>query len=312
MKNKRLISGWVMWSLIAMGGVTGLQADDRPVVKKKLAVLDFEDKTQGQHGRWHAVGRGMADMLVTALVKSGKFTVIEREQLEKVLKEQKLALSGLTTPSSMSKAGQLLGIGFIVTGSISEFGVKDSKMEVGGLGAFGLGGGGGIKTNTAKVAADIRLINTTTGVVEKAETGEGEESSSGLSVDVYGGPNMDFGKDGFDETVIGKATRKSVNQLVEKLVEATKHVKWQGRIIKVDGKKIYINSGKLDGQKEGLTYSLYRKGEELTDPDTGESLGAEMQKIGKVKITSLQDKFSIANLEEGQGITKDDLVQEDE
>ena len=47
-------------------------------MKKRVAVFTFEDKTDQSYHWWDGrnPGDGMADMLTTALVKSGKYTVI--------------------------------------------------------------------------------------------------------------------------------------------------------------------------------------------------------------------------------------------
>ena len=52
-------------------------------LKKRVAIINFEDRS----GYGHNIGQGVADMLVTALVESDKFIVIEREELDEVLKE---------------------------------------------------------------------------------------------------------------------------------------------------------------------------------------------------------------------------------
>jgi len=46
--------------------------------KKRVAVFAFEDKTSHVVRWWtgQPVGEGMADMLITALVKSGRYTVL--------------------------------------------------------------------------------------------------------------------------------------------------------------------------------------------------------------------------------------------
>ena len=87
---------------------------------------------------------------------------------------------------------------------------KQSKLGVGGLVEYYLCGGVDTQNNTAKVAIDIRMIDVTTGQIIKAEKGEGEDSSTGVCIDLDIAPSVDFGKDGFDETVIGKATCKAV------------------------------------------------------------------------------------------------------
>lgn len=279
--------------------------------KKRIAVIDFEDKAQGQHGGWHNPGHGMAEMLVTALVKSGKYSVIERDKLDKVMKEQQLGASGAITPQTAAKMGQLLGIQYIVTGSITEFGIKESKLGVGNLGGiFGVGGGVDTRTNTAKVACDVRMIDTSTGEILKAEKGEGEESSTGVSVDLSVAPSVDFGKDGFDDTVIGKAVRKTIESVSRPLIEMAEKFPWSAKIMKVDGKKMWLNSGKADEEKEGRSFGIFRKGEDLVDPDTGLSLGSSDTKVGTGRIVKVEEKYSIAETD-AKGVTKDDYVKEE-
>ena len=133
-----------------------VMAQDLTSLKKRIAVINFEDKA----GYGHHVGRGVSDMLVTSLVESGKFIVIERAELDEILKEQGLGQSGLVTPQSAAKVGQLLGIQRIITGSITEFGSKKNKVG-GGFGGFNLG----VSTTTARVTVDMRIINVNTGEI---------------------------------------------------------------------------------------------------------------------------------------------------
>lgn len=281
--------------------------------KKRIAVLEFEDKSGNQHSGWHDVGRGMSDSLVTALVKTNRFIVIEREQIDKIMAEQSFGMSGAVNPDTAAKIGRIIGVGVIVTGGVTEFGVKESKMGVGGLGrVLPFGGGGAIQTNTARVVLDVRFVDTSTGQILMAETALGEESSRGVDVDLSMAPSVEFGKQGFDETVIGKAVRESVEEVVEKITEAMEKMPWQGSVVKVTGDKIYINSGNDDGRKTGDKFTVYRAGEELLDPDTGESLGSEMEKIGEIEIVEVKDKkLSIAKPVKGSGFARADIVKEE-
>src|SRR3990170_6174560 len=244
MRNNRLKKGIaitivvsVMHALLLLTPLD-LQAKDKEYKgpKKRIAVLEFAEKSGNQHSGWHDVGRGMSDSLVTALVKTNRFIVIEREQINKIMAEQSFGMSGAVNPDTAAKIGRIIGVGVIVTGGVTEFGVKESKMGVGGLGrVLPFGGGGKIERNTARVALDVRFIDTTTGQILLAEMAEGEESSHGVDVDLSIVPSVDFGKEGFDETVIGKATRKTVEKVVEKIKEAMENVPWQGSIVKVSG-----------------------------------------------------------------------------
>lgn len=278
--------------------------------KKRICVMDLEDKARGQHSGWHDVGQGMADMLVTALTESNKFIVIEREQLQKVMKEQELGLTGAVNAQTAAKIGQILGVAYIITGSVTEFGVKESKFGVGNIGrALPFGGKIDTKTNKARVAMDVRMIDTSSAQIVKAATGEGEESSTGVSLDLNMAPSVDFGKRGFDETVIGKATRKAVDKVAKAIIAVETSSPWSAKIIKISDNQIYLNSGEEDGIKVGKIVNIYRKGEELVDPDTGMSLGSEETKLGTAKIIKVEKKFSIAETTT-TGVTKEDYLKE--
>jgi len=66
-------------------------------LKKRVAVGRFEDRTGSGY---HSLGDGVADMLITALVKSGKFMVVERQEIERVIQEQKFGESFMVTPET--------------------------------------------------------------------------------------------------------------------------------------------------------------------------------------------------------------------
>ncbi|HCC46518.1 MAG TPA: hypothetical protein DEQ38_00115 [Elusimicrobia bacterium] len=277
--------------------------------KKIICVLDLEDKSNHSHS-WRNVGTGVAEMMVTALAETKKYTLIEREKLEAVLAEQKLGASGAVTAQTAAKIGRLLGAQYIVTGSITEFGVKDSKIGVGGLEkVLPFGGGAKVAKNTARVAIDVRAIDTTSAQIVAAAKGEGKKSSAEFSGDLSIAPSFDFGKDGFDETIVGKAARKAVDDVAKEL---SKKFDEGGagavKIIKITGNQVYINSGGADGEKVGNTYAIYRMGEEMTDPDTGESLGSEEEKIGTAKVVKVNPKFSIA--ETKAAVQRTDILKE--
>ncbi len=263
--------------------------------KPRLAIIDFQYKAGSDSGSW-PVGQGIADMLATALFKSGKFDVMERTKLESVLDEQKLQMSGITTPESAVKAGKILGLQYIVIGSVNQFGQKADQTK-----AFGV-----IVNNiTARVATDVRIINVETGRVEGAETGAGEETSTGVSVENENLPtDLAFGSTGFDETIIGKATKKCVDDLVNQFTKTFGNMPIEGKIMKVDNDSAYINLGKDSGVAVGMVLVVMEKGEELIDPDSGESLGSEDKQVGSLKIKEIKDKYCIADIVDGKGSIK--------
>lgn len=75
----------------------------------RVAVLPFSGKDE-------ETNLSLAEAFTTYLMEAG-FDVMERAQLEKVLAEQKISLSGAVDAGSMSQVGRLAGVRAIVTGS---------------------------------------------------------------------------------------------------------------------------------------------------------------------------------------------------
>ena len=277
---------------------------DMQGLKKRIAVVDFKDKS----GWGHNIGTGLADMLVTQLVKSGDFMVIERQELSKIMAEQGLGLSGAVTPQSAAQVGKLLGVELMVMGSVSEFGEKKSGVG-GSIGKLGFGAK--LTNRSARAVVDLRLVNTSTGEIILAETAEGKESSR--SLDKVRFEDINFGNPtSWDKTILGKASRKSIDKCVKYIHKAMEKIPWQGKIIKAGtGGTIYMKPGSQGGVKLGMEFAVYSKGEELIDPDTGISLGSEEQKIGTIKV--VQDigdgKACKAIVVSGTGFETGDIIR---
>lgn len=245
-------------------------------LKKRIAIARFDDRSGGGYSN---LGKGVADMLATALVKSGKFMVIERQELEKVLAEQRLGSSGAVTPETAPKIGKILGVEMIVIGSVTEFGIKERKIG-GGISAIG---GAGLNTKTARAAVDIRLVNTTTGEIVAADTKEGSETTLGVSAQYKRIDFSDVSK--WNTTDAGIACREAIDECVELITDKEEKIAWGGKIVKVnsDG-TVLMKPGSEGGVKVDDEFDVYRPGEDVKDPDTGLSLGAEETKIGSLKV----------------------------
>lgn len=108
---------------------------------KVLSVLYFNNTTMNKDYSW--LSRGLPDMLNTGLSRSENVRVVDREDLQRVLNEQKLALAGLTDEKSAIKVGKLLNANLLVRGSYI------------------------IQGDTVRI--DARIIDTETGQMKSAE-----------------------------------------------------------------------------------------------------------------------------------------------
>lgn len=262
--------------------------------KLRVAVVRFENKST-----WHwwgdRLGEAAADVFVTDLMNTGKFTLIEREKVDAILAEQALGASGAVTTQTAAKVGKLLGVDLILTGSVSQFSVDTTKA-----GFRGIGG----SITKGKVVLQARLVNTTTGEIVVAA----EEKNDKKLIGAYGkGANF---QQQFNQGLAHEVMHPAVEKMVAKIVTKTEGITPAaptGRIVKVEGGKVWINLGANAGVNVGDEFIVLRKGEELIDPDTGLSLGAEEETIGKIIITEVQGKFSIGSVQSGNPKAKDFL-----
>lgn len=122
-----------------------------PAKVKSITVYRFENKTSFVDGL--AVTNGMTDMLVTGLVKSGHFKVVERSTLGDVLTEKELQKSGAATGTAGDQ--KITGADLIVTGAVTEL----DQTSSGGVRLGGWHGRVGVKLYNANVALDLRIID---------------------------------------------------------------------------------------------------------------------------------------------------------
>jgi TolB-like protein len=84
---------------------------------KPLTVLPFAVEGGGAEDRWLKIG--LAEVLAGDLLNHTDLRLVERTQLEGVLSETKLAVSGLISEASLQEIGRLLQAGTLLVGSVT-------------------------------------------------------------------------------------------------------------------------------------------------------------------------------------------------
>lgn len=272
----------------------------------RVAIMDFDNQTQ--YGGWR-LGSGAADILTTELVKTGKFDMFERERLSALIKEQNLGASGRVDPSTAARIGKLIGVNYIVTGAVTEYGQSRSG-----------GGGGGV--NVGKVgyhsAVDVRLIDATTGRIVFADTASHSKSSVKVKVFGFGGGES------FNEKLATETMREAIKKVAVKIegtefkttknrkpAAAAKTSKPAGKAVvaDVDGDEITLNKGKSAGFKSGQTVTISRKGKVIKDPSTGKVLKIKYKTVGKIKLTEVEEAYSEGSVISGSDFKVGDIVR---
>jgi curli biogenesis system outer membrane secretion channel CsgG len=266
--------------------------------KKRIGIVDFDDASH--HGYWggsrNALAEAARDVATEALVKSGAFVVIEREQIAQILKEQGLGMTGAISPQTAAKAGKLMGLQAIVTGKITDF---DESQKTGGFGGYYQS-----HERIATARVSLRMVDATSGEIWVAESGEGKSTSKSETV-------MGGGSQNNDQTIGKKALYQAISNMMNKVVAKADSKPWAGSVAKV-GKagKIYITAGSDINLPVGATLTVRRLGDEITDPSTGAIIGHELGKtVGHLQIADhLNEKLSVCISTQGAGYSMGDMV----
>jgi curli biogenesis system outer membrane secretion channel CsgG len=262
--------------------------------KKRIAVIRFQDKSAYGRGR---LGGAVQDILITELSKSGMFILVSRGgDMDLILDEQDLAKSGTIKAGTGPATGEVLGLNAIVTGAVSQFGVKQ-KSATYLVGAS--------KTQTAEATVDVRLIDATTGQVVYADSGNGVYEESSTQVLGVGGAK------GYDETMEGKALRAAISKFIDNLVQRMGAMEWSGKVAAVDADEITVNAGRKTGLAVGDRLAVFGEGREVIDPDTKVSLGRKPgREKGEIAVTGFfGEDAAVCRKVRGEGFAVNDIVR---
>jgi curli biogenesis system outer membrane secretion channel CsgG len=289
--------------------------------KKRVAVFDFEYATvQGSvssvMGANVDIGKGIADMIVEELVKSGTYSVVDRKALDKILAEQNFSNSDRADANTAAKIGKILGVDGIIIGSITQFGADDKSTNVSG-GALSKFGGrigiGGVSRKESKAVVNIsaRLVGTETAEIYAVASGKGEAQRSGTGVTGSGSAgvgNLDMQSANFRDTIIGEAVNKAVTTLTADLngnadKVVGKKVNVEGLVADATGSVLVLNMGSKAGAQVGMKLAVKRTGREIKDPATGKVIRRIEEAIGEVTLTDVDPTSSVGNFK-GAGTPK--------
>lgn len=256
--------------------------------KMKVAVLPFEDASLKKWWTWEwHVGSGVADMFVTSLFKIGRFSIIEREKIQKVLEEQKFGATGLVDTSTAAEIGKILGVKAIIVGKITEFSLDTTGGKT--PDKLGILGGITVVQTTARCAIDARMIDTETAEILAAESAVGDKKLTGVAFSQGDLAGLAFGSANFENTILGQAIRECVDNLAKKFSET---IGVTGEVIKVKTPElVYIDLTKEDGIDVGTVFKVQRPGEIIK---TKKGIIKEMIDIGTITVTSVKEGYSEA------------------
>jgi len=304
------------------------QESGKPVVGIKA----FENPPNYYHS---TIGNGLTDLFTTELVKTNKYKIVEREALGDLASEVDLGKSGYGDKATATPKGHFKGLEYLFICKVTNFGEKERKVGTGGIGGR-VFGGLGTRQTSAYVRLDFRIVDATTREVVYAGSGEGEDKTTGVSVDGgafgKGAGAVDFSDRSFLESQVGRATMKAINDVIQKMdhnflatrtsgatqvraQEAGAREAAEAEASKAPGKilavvniqMIIISLGSGNGLKIGDKLKVF-KPQNVTD-SSGKVVYTEEKEIGLLVVTEVQADRSKAAVVSGAGISEGLIVR---
>jgi curli biogenesis system outer membrane secretion channel CsgG len=285
----KLVASSILALLLVLPAHASAQA------KIKVAIWEFENHAETSWWFFRDMGPAARNQIDTEFSEnktlSDKFSVVERDKLALVLKEQGLATSGAVDPASAAKVGKILGVKYIILGGIDKFNIDNTK---GAIGKFGVGG----NLRQANATINLRFIDSTTAERVISISADGEtKKGGGFALGASGSKDSEWG-------LASETIQKTAKAVVAKLTSGDYLARVsnaaapaggvvEGKIIRVDGTKAYINMGSASGLKVGDKFNVFDPGEALVDPDTGAKLGSTEKQVGTATVAEVQEKFAI-------------------
>jgi len=238
--------------------------------KKRVGIFAFKNKSRYGQDK---LTRAAVDILYTELEKSGIFDLYERADLAELEKEFDLIEAEKVNPLTAAEPGKLVGVQFVIIGSITQFGIKEEAIDYGLYKK---------KKEIAETTVDLRVVDITTGKVAYADSGSGTVERELKRFLGFGG------RASFDETMADKALRSAMGQLISNLVKRVDELPWQGRVAEIDvsnGKQIaYLDAGRKSGMPLNAKLVVYRVMGKITHPETDAFLGYKTKRIGSALV----------------------------
>ena len=249
--------------LLAFMIVLPLAAQEERTIKRKVAIGRFSNETQYSKGLFYdkendPMRKQALDILSSKLAASGKFILLEREDLDILVNE---------AGADMNK----IGADYIILGSITEFGRKtEGEQKV-----FS-----STKTQTVEAGVSIRLVEASTGLIIYSDEAKGLAETSTKQTMGLGGSA------GYDATLSDKAISSALSQLVENIINKCMDKPWKSYILSVEDGTYIISGGASQGLVAGDKFTVYKKGKVVKNPQTGMNVELPGTKTGEITIIS--------------------------
>ena len=273
-------TGLLLFCLTILTTVSAYVQPAMALQKPRVAILEAKvsEKVSKNVQKYLNLEKLQAEMEASFLA-TRKFEVVTRnkESLDVILDEQQFARSKYSAGDG-AESGKLQNADYFILPEVHIFSFYASTNKVPHL------QNKYFRTDHGMLEINAVVLDTKTGQVK---------ATFGLKSSFSTKERMVNSKGGVPSPVYFTKLAKDVSaQMVDQFLDLVFPVK----IIKVKNMQVYLNRGKDGGFKKGMVLKVFSPGEELIDPDTGENIGSAEEYVGKIELTRINPKFSVAKI----------------
>lgn len=220
-----------------------------PGALPRIAVAPFS----GTNSQFSMV---ISEEVSTQLVKSGRWDVIEYQQVAKLLEKMGFDMSGPVDTETAVQIGKIKGCQAIATGTLMDASAKRAS----GKGLFGK-----YDNVVATIKINFKVLDAETGQIFSQNSITKTASASAGSADT--------------DSLLRQAACYAAEEAVRGIVTPIK-----GKVVLIKADNLVINLGSLHGVGEADEWLIQRPGEAITDPETGKVLGRDWVEITRAHV----------------------------
>lgn len=255
--------------------------------KKVVAVMPLENVSGYNEQK---VAEIMTEHLIVAIHSSGNYTVVERTQMGKVIKEQ--GFQNIATDQSKAvELGKLEGADYTMVGKVTMAVVENNPTatavsQIGGILGIGSAANKYVNQYKGKIALEFRFVDNKTGELILAKTVEGNKTGSSMA-------------DAFNA-----ACKHAADNF---LLELDTVNPFRARVAEIDGANVYIDCGSESGLRRGEILIVARESSPIIVK--GKIVGMKQNEVGKVKVIEVYNDYAVCKVEGKVAIQKGDVVK---
>ena len=231
------------------------------------------------------VSRRFSQKLTVALTQTNKFAVLDREYVMEFARERNILLSGDSSLEEKAKLGEVLGVDYMLVGTITEAEIKREQEWSPAIGRS-------ISEYEADFSFEYRLLVGSTRQIKFADVLDislDKTDEIKKLVKKWEPQDLDY------REMMDNFISMAANQVVETIIDRLYPIRIAS--ITEDGRVIINQGGKRIS--EGLLLNIFSPGKEIFDIDTKESLGRMEILVATIKIDKVTPKISYAKLIKG-------------